>query len=454
MLALESATQTRFKALEDRLAALEAPPPPPEDAPAGIVVTPADNLQEAIDDAGVTPIYLRAGGPYLGGFKLRNATTLIAYPGEAPMLIGAKPVPPEIWKKSGNAHSIGWGQPFHQHPASQVRPGPAGLRHRSNMQPHMLIVDGNPMRTVFKTDDLLPGCIYIEGTAASPIRLWARFPDDRPPADFEVLAAVHQRVLYCDEKDVDGVHLEGLTLRYCANTGYQGMIDFPEMSNRWTLRKMDLQWSNTEGLRIMGAGHLLEDIHILNHGQSGISAEKMTDCTLDKVTTSYNNWKGFDQKWDAGNKIRNSKENVITNLFAAGNPIWFDIWNQGNRMQHFQIINAPCWGLHVEHNSSNNEFMDGVIRGATIYEDIADTGANLHIQGNIAGCTFARIKLEQGHSVHYKKTEVRGGFVNYSGPNTFDAIEHDGRWVIEGDPNHLPDVFLNMDKPAITVWSR
>ena len=42
-----------------------------------IVVGPADNLHEAILDAGSTPIRLREG-VYRGGFKLQQGTRLLA----------------------------------------------------------------------------------------------------------------------------------------------------------------------------------------------------------------------------------------------------------------------------------------------------------------------------------------------------------------------------------------
>lgn len=438
-------------------------PDPPSDLP-GIIIKPGDPLQEAINDAGSTPIYLREG-TYAGGFIMRQGTQLLSHPDNTapPLVTGAVPVKPETWTKSGDVYSIVWNRPFYQHPAHQVRakdgkPVPAGLRHRAAMQPHMIVVDGEPLKTIYRTEDMAPGCMYLEGTAGSPKRIHVRFPDDRPPSNFDVQAAVHQRVIYCEHKDVDGVILKGLALRFCANTGYQGMIDLPEMADNWVLEDIDAQWSNSEGLRLMGTGHTIRNLITNNHGQNGISTEKMLRSTLEHIETSYNNWKGFDPKWDAGNKIRNSKENRIHFLKAIGNPIWLDIWNMGNIMQDFEIIDSTCWGLMVEHHSSDNEFIDGVIRGTRNFEGTSDNGSNLHIQGSCTGNHFTRLQLIDGDlaAVHMKKKENRGGNINYTGRNFFDEIRTEGnhKWIVEGSPDYMPDEYKNMGMPPFTVWSR
>ena len=422
-----------------------------------IIVTPDDDLQEAIDDAGSTPIRLRQG-TYRGGFKLRDGTQLLAYPGEKPVLMGAEPVPVSAWTKDGDAYSIPWQIPFYQHPSHQVGQGEAGLRHRAAMQPHMIVVDGMPLQTVYSNRDLVPGTMYLEGVADEPRRLWVRFMDDRPPAEFEVLAARHQRILYADRKGTEGVVLEGLTLRYCANTAYQGMIDFPEDAAGWRLSNIDAQWSNTEGLHIIGRDHQLHGIVTNNHGQNGLSSRYMQRCLLEDIETSFNNWKGFDPKWDAGNKLRNSNDNTLRRIKAVGNPIWWDIWNQGNWMEDFEILDSICWGLMVEHHSGNNSFVNGLIRDTRRYNGEDQTGSGLRIQGSIIGCEFVNVRLEEneGGAVYYKKTENRGGEVNFSGLNTFDGISQRGngragRWVIEGDPDKFPDRFRNMEKPALEV---
>ena len=422
-----------------------------------IVVGPGDDLQQAIRDAGDRPIRLRQG-VYRGGFELQDGTQLLAYPDEKPLLTGAEPVPTSAWSRSGDAYSLPWATPFYQHPSRQVGPGEAGLRHRAAMQPHMIVVDGMPLQTVYRPEDLVPGTMYLEGTAEAPVRLWARFVDGRPPEEFDILAARHQRILYAARNDVEGVVLEGLSLRYCANTAYQGAIDFPEEAAGWRLTGIDVQWSNTEGLHIMGTRHELRDIVTAHHGQNGLSSRHMADSLLEDIETSFNNWKGFDPKWDAGNKLRNSNRNILRRIKATGNPIWWDIWNQGNWMEDFEIVDSICWGLMVEFHSSNNSFVNGLIRGTRRYAGQRETGSGLRIQGAVTGCEFVDIRLEanEGQAVYYKKSERRGGEVNYSGGNTFDNVTASGngegdRWVVEGDPDKPPDRYRNMPRPAFAV---
>ena len=424
-----------------------------------IIVTPSDDLQAAIRDAGTTPIRLREG-VYRGSFKLQQGTQLLAYPGEKPLLYGAETVSPASWEKNGEAYSISWQIPFYQHPSKQVAPGDAGLRHRAAMQPHMIVVDGQPLQSVYRTEELVPGTMFLEGTADNPKRIWARFMDDRPPEDFDVQAARHQRILYADGA-VEGVVLEGLTLRFCANTGYQGMVDFPEKSAAWKLTDIDVQWSNTEGLHIMGEEHELRGIISNHHGQNGLSSQHMNRCLIEDLDISFNNWKGFDPKWDAGNKLRNSNENTLRRIKAVGNPIWWDIWNQGNWMEEFEIQDPICWGLMVEFHSSNNSFVNGLVRGCRRYGGDPDTGYGLRIQGGITGCTFENIRLEEneGGAVFYKKKERRHGKDNFSGSNAFDGIVQQNHgageaWVIEGDVQQQPDRFLNMDQPEFSVRRR
>ena len=414
-----------------------------------IVVGPEDDLHQAINDAGDTPIRLR-NGVYRGGYKLKQGTRLLAYPGEKPLLMGAIPVNPESWEKNGEAFALPWDIPFYQHPSKQVGLGEAGLRHRAAMQPHMIVVDGQPLQSVYRTEDLMPGTMFLEGTSDQPKRIWVRFMDDRPPEEFEILVARYQQVLSAATEDVSEVVLEGLTLRYCANTAYMGVISIPEKANGWKLQDIDCQWSNTEGIHIMGHEHEIRNLVVKNHGQNGLSTRQMHRSVLEDIETSFNNWKGFDPKWDAGNKLRNSNLNTLRRIKAVGNPIWWDIENQGNWMEDFEILDSICWGLMVEYHSSNNSFVNGLIRGTRTYGNDSTTGCGIRIQGHITGCEFSKLRLEenQGSSVYYKKAETRHGEVNYSGRNTFDEIRYDGNWVVEGKVDELPDRFQNMEKPA------
>lgn len=413
-----------------------------------IVVGPDDDLHQAILDAGNTPIRLRAG-VYRGGYKLQQGTQLIAYPDEQPLLLGAIPVRSVSWQRNGNAYALAWDVPFYQHPSKQVGLGEAGERHRAAMQPHMIIVDGQPLQTVYRTEDLMPGTMYLEGTSGRPKQIWVRFMDDRPPEEFDVLVARYQQVLSAASDDVSEVTLEGLTLRYCANTAYMGLISIPEKAAGWKLRNIDCQWANTEGIHIMGHEHEIQNLIVNNNGQNGISTRHMNRCVLEDIETSFNNWKGFDPKWDAGNKLRNSNENTLRRLKAVGNPIWWDIENQANWMEDFEIIDSICWGLMVEYKSSNNSFVNGRISGTRQLSYDKNTGSGIRIQGDIWGCEFVNLKLEanQGGAVYYKKREMRHNKPNYSGSNTFDNVQYEGAWIVEGNVEEHPDRYKAMNQP-------
>lgn len=421
----------------------------------GIVVSDADTLQEALNDGSGKNIYLK-GLTYTGDFKIKHSTKILPYKNEKPFLTGAIEFN-SGWVQSGKYWFHPWKFPLHQHPAHQTRT----LEHRAAMQPHMLIFEGVPMKTVYNQSDLVAGSFFLEGTASSPKGFWAIFPNEVNPNGADVMAAKHQRILSGNTTDVDGVSLYGLQLAYAANTALQGMIELYNGCDDWVMEGMDIQWSNGEGLRLSGRRHNILKTVVNNHGINGLSSQGMNDSTLKEITASFNSWKnGLDPKWDAGNKFRNSKDNKFYGFVAEDNEgagFWFDIHNYDNEVVDFVLRNNKAFGFHMEHFSQRNTLRNGLIENTRKFEGI---GSGLQIQGNILGCKFIDIVLRNNEdgAVYYKKSENRNGGDNFSGNNVFDNIVHENngnnnRWVIQGDPNFLKDTYSNMTLPDFTVWS-
>lgn len=438
----------------------DAPPtpsPPPKEEPAGIIVSSGAELHEAILDAGTTPIYCK-NGTYVGGFKVKTGTIIRAYPGHTPLFTGAQVLNPQAFTKSGNAYSIPWNTPFYQHPANQTRT----LDHRRAMAPHMIVADDVPLQTVYSPADLYeftpgsPGNMYLEGTAEKPVRIWIALSGDKAPADFTMRAARYQTIIEGAHKNVDGVELAGLSLRYCANTGHQGSIDFPQMADNWRLFDIDTQWSNSEGIQISGKGHILERISSFNHGHLGIAPLDMLDSHLEDIKYGGNAWKrGIDPKWHAGGlKAVRSSGNTYLRLKSTrdgGAGFWEDIYCQDNVLDTFEIIEPLGFGLFTEHHSQRNQYRNGLVAGTRKFEGI---GSGLQIQGSVTGCTYQNIHFQDNADgwVFYKRQENRGP----SGANTFIAITGEGngsnnRWLEEGSVSDplLKDVFENMEVPNI-----
>lgn len=434
----------------------ESTTPPVAEDPEGIIVSSGAELHKAIPDAGTTPIYCKSG-TYIGGFKLQTGTTIRAYPGHSPLFMGAEVIRSDAFVKNGNAYSLEWTLPFYQHPAAQTRT----INHRRSMQPHLIVCDGQPLRTVYNQAELYsfvpdsPGNMYLEGTAEKPVRIWIAFADGKAPVDYTIRAATHQTIFEGAHKNVDGVELAGLMLRFCANTGHQGSIDFPENADNWRLRDIDTQFSNSEGIHITGQGHDLARIYCFNHGHVGIAPLRMLSSHLEDISYGGNAWKnGVDPKWHAGGlKAVYSSHNTYLRLKSMrdhGAGFWEDLYCQDNTLDTFEIIESLAFGLFTEHHSMNNQYRNGLVRGVRKFEGI---GSGLQIQGHVRGCKYQSIHFADNADgmVFYKRQEDRGE----SGSNTFIDLSGDNngsnnRWLEEGVAPNLPDVFKDMEMPIIT----
>lgn len=434
--------------------------PEPEPDPVNETLVGPGELQEAILDKAPN-IVLKDG--YYEPFYVITGTNIRAQnPGDA-IISAAKPWNTG-WTSHGGIYSKEWKTPLHQHPAHQVhtidgKPSARGLMHRKAQQPHMLVLNGAPMQAVYDKSQLINNTFYLEGTAAKPVRIWAKF--EGSPAELDIQACFWQKLIYTETDDVDGVTLDGLFLQYAANTGTQGALHLPPASDNWIVKNTTIENTNSEGVRIQGNNHKFTNVNSMSNGQAGFVSLGMHGCELTDCNAHVNVTKsGIDPLWHAGGaKFTKSTNNVIRNYKAVGNGgagIWLDIYNKDNIIDGFELLSNMAFGVHIEHHTTDGVLSNGIIHGTHSFNTgVYDVGSGLQIQGAITGYEFSNIEItgNDDGAVRYKKRDSRGA----SGGNVFDNITYSNngngnRWAVIGDLSHLPDSYENMDMPDITNW--
>ena len=457
--------QDQISANSDKIAALTPPvEPPPEPLPDGtIVVSPGDNLQQAIYDANGAQILLKDG--FYDPVMVVTGTRLKAINAGKARISGL--VAWETgWEKRGDV----WFKPFaavlHQHPALKVHggettPSERGLAHRRAMIPHLLVLDGKYMLPVHSEDDFAVGTFMLEGTAAKPVGLWANFGDE-DPVNHNVQTSFSQYLIKGATDDVDNVELDGLLLRGCANTKTKGALHFPPESDNWTVSNCLIDLSSGEGVYLSGRNHLLNKVMSTNHGITAFTSNGMNGCMLIGCEGSFSAWKlGLDVLWHSGNKFTNSPKNIFKGFTAKSNGgagLWFDIFNVDNLVDGFTVDGAVGFGVHIEHNTFGTQKHSAQLVNGTIknVRKFAGIGSGLQLQYNITNYLIQNVHIENcdDGAVYYKKREERGN----SGYNTFDNVTYtnngnSNRWAVQGNMDAMPDEYINMDMPVVTNWN-
>ena len=461
---------------EEILAALnligsEPTDPLPPDIPTpleGITVGPDDDLQEAIFDANGQKIWLKDG--IYEPVTVESNTSIAAINPHKAFIEGIVPWE-DKWEKSGQVWSSPLFFPLHQHPANSVhtingQPSARGLRHRQEMQPHLLLFNGQMMDPVYDSSSgLQPGQFFLEGTSAKPVRIWARFPGDADPSSYDstVEYGFFEYLIKGLTGDVDQVSLDGIHMRFCSNTGTFGGLHMEAAMDGWTVNNCIISDTMSEGARIRGSEHTFTNTKFLRHGHVGAALQGTYKCNFISCEASYNVWrKGIDPLWHAGGLKGQYGVNECDFLYFKaisnnGAGYWLDIHNSKNNLVDFELVDNQAFGLHIGHNTKDGLVENGVIRGTRkFHAENFSIGSGLQIQRGVTGYTFRNIHLEANEdgAVYYKKREAHG---EWSGGNTFDNItrENNGsnnRWAVQGDMNIDPDSYLNMATPNFSNW--
>lgn len=471
VMTLQSAPQLTPEELERVRAILAGTTPPepveePTEPPAtGTLIVPHDDIQSTIDKGGR---FILAPGIY-PPLKVGSDTALIAeQPGTA-IISGAIDWSGD-WFQSGDMYRKEFTYSLHQHEAKRVHgsdkngngASARGLAHRAAQQPHQLIWDGVPMKTVYNINHLEEGAFFFDGDAKTGGTIYAIFPGKNAPVSGRVQTSTSQYLIKPKTDDTNNVVLDGLVLRYCANTGIQGALHFYSGCDNWQVSNTTVEWSNSEGISVRGKGHTFTRVKSNFHGQCGWAGYGMQDCKLIQCEGSGNvNKDGIDPKWHAGNKfVSGCNRNLIKDFQSIGNDgpgIWFDIYNFDNVIDGFYVQDALAFGVHIEHHTQGTELgkcivQNGIIKGTRKFDGI---GSGLQIQGAIKNVVFRNIELvgNADGAVYYKKgNEPRGD----SGFNVFENITYTNngngnRWAIQGDMAVMPDTY-NMPMPKISNW--
>ena len=426
------------------LSLIGSTPPPPD----GITIGLEDNIQEAILDANGQQIWMK-DGIYKPFEVVSNTRVQAINPGMA-----------EVqgvsdwnggWVSSGAAWYKDLAYTFHQHPAHAVhsgdgQPSQRGLAHRAAMQPHLLLFGGAMMHPVYSANDLVPGTFWLEGTSASPKGIWAIFPESASPTSGRVQLGTSQYLIRGKTADVDGVELDGLTLRYCANTGTFGALHMEPDMEYWRVTNCGIYDTMSEGARLRGSNHVFDTLKADRNGHVGIAAQGLFRSQLLGCEASHNVWRsGVDPLWHAGGLKwqYGCNENVILNLLASHNGgagMWLDIYNTGNVIDGFLLENNKAFGLHIEPHTTDGVVQNGAIRG-TRPVDLGSriVQADLRLQRGITGY---KIKDVQAGHIYYKKD----GGTDLSGFNTFENVVYD-TMKIDGSASVMSDNYINTKQP-------
>ena len=418
----------------------------PVDLTDALVLSPGDNLQEALANAPEGQRIVLRAGVYHGSCPMKTGMTLEAYPGEPVTVSGL--VDLGDWKEAGGVFEhdmVAFKGRFSKHPSRQV----TSDFHENRMRPELVTHDGRPMKQVYGLGALEPGCYFVSGTPGNPQTLHVRLGAGQ--SINRVQLAAYPQLLFGSRPGTNRVTVKGITFAYASNTGKEGLIE--TTGEGWVLEDVVSAYANSVGVYARGANQRFDRVTAQEAGQMGWLG-KINESAFTRCQNLTPNWKGFDARWEAGCKFSNSNDNTFIDWYGAGDAarnaadlsgplFWFDISNKRNTIRGMTLENAGKTALLVEHYAFENTFENVNIRGVQPYLSAAGTG--LQIQSNVKNNTFRNFTISECASagVRYKKTERRGP----SGENTFADFRFAGNdrdWHIEGNPEALPDRFLNV----------
>ena len=463
--------EQRVSVLEDRMDRIERlmqdSEPPGTDPPVYGEISVSDRLQEAILDAGDKRIVLKNG--VYPPIHVNTGTRIRSESMHGAVISGLSRV--ESFSDNAGLIEFPFTTPLHQHRALRVHgtddhgnhPSERGLGHRRAMQPHLVVVNGNPLMPVYD-GALHPGAFRLIGTAAKPEKIQLMLPKGVQTGEAVIEVGAAQQLVGAAPgiTDVDGVELDGLKIYGAANTKTIGALNLPSESNDWIIKNTLVDLSSGEGVFLRGKRHKIDNVASNRHGIACFTSNGWDDSEMIRCGANAGGWKpGLDVLWHGGNKFTNSSRNKVelfsaTNMRAAG--FWLDIFNIDWEIEDLLISGAVGFGLHIEHNSKGSApgkafAKDVIIRNVAKFEGI---GSGLQIQYNVTNWLLENFLIENcaDGAVYYKKEEDRG----FSGSNVFRDFKYqnngnNNRFLIQGDMNHLPDTFDGLDSSSFILRS-
>jgi len=425
------------------------PNPDPDDTlpePSGIIVSPGDNLQEAVNDAKNGENLNLRGGVYQDQrIYLTKPLNIQGYKGQQWTLDGRRRLDVRLTVNSAGV-LVGrfpkTGLPFiwcGRHPGT-----PAG--HADLMRPEIVTYGDDPLLWKQSVGSLTPGTFHIAGGTAAESTIYIR-PKSNAPDLANFYYSPHHYLISGDD-NVVGVRIADGILQYASTTCHTGMLEcrFDEM----IAENMALYYANTIGVKLGDSqnkpvcGLVAKGVKSERHGQQGWWGA-VCNSVLEDCTNSFNNWKGFAPNWEAGCKFERSSGSRWINWYCEGNlgpSFWFDIQNNRNFVDGVEIKDGLKVGAMFEHYFAENDIRNISVDGISKWRGQAD---GVVIQSNVKNNTFTGFDIKNVEKgLRYKKQEDndrdKGSGFNEFEAWVFDQIEQQ-KVYIEGNESVFPDVW-------------
>ncbi|MDX6750236.1 right-handed parallel beta-helix repeat-containing protein [Geminicoccaceae bacterium 1502E] len=276
----------------------------PAGEPAAIMVGPGEDLAAIVAGAPEASRFLLEPGVYRQqSIRPKNGQQFIGQKGvvlSGAMELGTWARQPPFWVAEGLPRPL----PFH----GECATGREICSRRED-----LFVGGRLYRRVASRSELGPGAWYREKD-----RAW--LADD--PAGQPVELGVTPRAF---DGEAKGVVLQDLIVEKYASDAQEGAI-FADRARDWLLVDVTARWNHGAGLSF-GTGTRVQGGSFSHNGQLGIAGAG-ENAILDGVQIAFNNYAGYDSRWEAGGtKFWETRGLIVRNACVHHNEgpgLWTD----------------------------------------------------------------------------------------------------------------------------------
>ncbi|HYI45236.1 MAG TPA: right-handed parallel beta-helix repeat-containing protein [Actinomycetota bacterium] len=355
---------------------------------AGKTLTPADNIQTAINAGGAGATFCFAPGTYRLQRQLwpRTDQTFIGGPGV--LFKGSEVL---TFQPQGNL----WVSPGHtQSPAPTTSKCTAAAGNLCNL-PFRLYVDGKALAPVASLSELKPDTYYFD-LATDNVYVGS----DPSGKLVELGLAALGMSGTMSGVPAHGVEVSDITWEQFGNMN-NGVISTFAAEN-WLIDGNEVRTSHGCGIS-GGTGAIVRNNFVHHMGQYGLCGQGK-NMVVENNEISYNNTDGFDPRWDAGGtKWVNTTGLTVKNNYSHDNK-GPGLWTDGNN------LTTLYEGNRVERNTEEGIFheisYDAIIRNNTVLNNGRNVGTwgagimvssspNVQIYGNTVSGAWNAVSLVQ-----------------------------------------------------------
>lgn len=259
------------------------------------------------------------------------------------------------------------------------------------------LFDGHVMRAVATRGELsstyaqpergVYGTYWVDAAPGqAPVAIYARFYGGRNPTLARPMIAARRRTFLprrpapnfndvCGTTGTPGyLHVSGIVFRHTNNREQEGSVCPGDLGAVFS--DVAVEFTNGVGIGTgnydtqnpvqTGNDHTFRGVRVSYNGQMGMGGE-CDRCVLEDSEVSYNNWKEFDFRWEAGGmKMTNTDGMRIRRVRSWSNygpGIWFDIDNTNNVIEGCWARDNGDVGIMVELFTSGTLIQHNVVTG-------------------------------------------------------------------------------------------